>query len=194
MPTSTASRSRALTVTTLTAHRPIHVTGRLVVCSCESLEEWDSTTDHADHIADALAEVLAPQARSASVTPAHLRVLVLLSEARGDGVTDTQLARRWAVKVSRPSSSWPLISDAGIRSRRAELVAWRIAEEVPGIRGRTLTNRPTRLWRLSDGSAAQLPPLDARTRQALADLLDEAGTDVVTRAALELARATASAQ
>lgn len=183
-----APRSRADLVDVLLAHKlspeaELEPLGGY--CSCFAVGRsgfFMTYLEHADHVAGALAAAAAAPARR--VLPANLRVLVLLAEARGEGLTDTQLARRWAVKVARPRNSWPPISDSGLRTRRSELVHWGLAEEVPGSRGRTLANRPTRLWRLADPSDAGVPVFELEAIDAYEQLYLEADVDVVTQAAL----------
>lgn len=190
-----APRSRLAVVDVLLAHASIASAldrddvVRNIRCKCN--RNLPGNLAYADHIADELEAAASEPARA--VKASHLRVLLLIAEARAVGLTDTQLGRRWAVKVARPSASWPLISDAGIRSRRAELVGWGLVEEVPEVRGRTRTNRPTRLWRLTDGNALVSAAWDEETLEVYQELLDEAGNDVVTRSALVLARSAASA-
>lgn len=125
--------------------------------------------------------------------PAHLRVVVLLCESQGS--THTRLERAWAAKAARTGAdAWPMIAASGLRTRVSELVRWGIVEPA-GTHGRTVSNRPARVWQLATdktrraaiaaGTARPVHAIAPETRDALAALLDEAGADIVTRAALE---------
>lgn len=126
------------------------------------------------------------------VSPAHLRILFLLAE-NNRNATDTRLTRLYAAKVARSGSlAWPFISDAGIRSRRAELVRWGLVEWATGDWERTLSNRPTKVWRVGPGNQdfrlfEPIPPWSGDTLDTFRRLLDEAGSDLVVAAVLRWA-------
>lgn len=123
-----------------------------------------------------------------SFSAAHARVLFLL--AAHQGATDAQLSRRWAAKATRAGAlAWPFISEAGLRSRRAELVRWGLVVSA-GRDARTMSNKPTQTWqpavaepRAGDGFEP-VPPATPEARAAFEALLDEAGDDVVIRVTL----------
>lgn len=133
-------------------------------------------------IAEAALAALGSRRRLPMFSESHLRVAYLLADAMG--ATDTQLERRWAARAARTAAPWPLISPAGIRSRRAELVAWGLVEW-SGVTGRTLANRPTKSWQWisADNEAnpgrVPIPPLSPDALAALPLLEAEAGTNVV---------------
>lgn len=118
-------------------------------------------------------------------TAAHARALFLLADTRG--ATDTQLFRRWQAKAARPADvAWPFISAAGLRSRRAELADWGLVEWSGGY-GRTLSNRPSKVWVSTTEVLASRTPIPAAllpVRRVLDTLIAEAGTDVVLLSAL----------
>lgn len=123
-------------------------------------------------------------------TPAHLGLVYLLAEQQG--ATHVRLRRLWDAKATRPRSPWPWISDSGLRTRCSELVAWGIVEDT-GARGTSATGRPATIWTLvgidprSVGRDVQpVPGLDPGVSERLAELLGEAGSDVIIRSQLEL--------
>lgn len=145
-------------------------------------------------------ESLVPAARDVELAPppdrgflhAHLRLAFLLAESQGS--THTQLARRWQVKASRPGAiAWPFISDSGLRTRVSEMVNWGLVEWSGGM-GRTMNNRPSKIWqlvsepsRLEHGDqTAPITSVEPGSRDVYLALVDEAGTDVITRSSLEL--------
>lgn len=140
-------------------------------------------------LADVLLPALEAPRPARAITPAHLRLVYLL--ALSGGATDTQLLRHYEVKVARSSAAqWPFISGSGLRSRRAELVAWGLVEW-SGAWGRTIANRPSRIWQLVTTphalleGAAPVPAFDRETRLAHLALLEEAGSELVIRSALQ---------
>lgn len=122
------------------------------------------------------------------ISPAHLRVAFLLAES--EGATDTRLLGLYQRKVARSGSlAWPLISESGLRSRRAELVDWGLAEWT-GEYGRTAANRPSKVWALTRiparyGSPLEVPEVDATALAEYRALRDESAGDLVVRAGLE---------
>lgn len=115
--------------------------------------------------------------------PAHAYVVFLLSETAG--ATHTRLERLWAQKSARAGAlAWPFVSGSGLRTRVAELVAWGLVEW-SGDMGRTVANRPSKVWRLTGSDATQIPGFEPGAYDVLRALRDEAGPDLVTVAALE---------
>lgn len=125
--------------------------------------------------------------------PAHAYLAFLLSETAG--ATHTRLERLWAAKSARAGAlAWPFISGSGLRTRVSELVRWGIVEW-SGEWGRTVANRPAKVWRLADdasrleaiadGSIEPIPGYEPGVRDVFLQLREQAGTDVVTIAALE---------
>jgi hypothetical protein len=124
---------------------------------------------------------------------AHLRIVYLLAESQGS--THTQLARRWQTKAARPGPiAWPFISDSGLRTRVSELVRWGLVEHSGGW-GRTLNNRPSKIWQLVSEPArlalgdhvAPIASVERGSRDVYLALVGEAGTDVILRSCLEVA-------
>lgn len=126
---------------------------------------------------------------------AHLRVVYLLAESQGS--THTQLARRWQTKAARPPGrAWPFISDSGLRTRVSELVRWGLVEWSGGM-GRTLNNRPSKIWQLvseparlagiDDGLVQPIASVEPGSRDVYLSLVEEAGGDLAIRSSLELA-------
>lgn len=126
--------------------------------------------------------------------PAHAFIVFLLSETAG--ATSTRLERLWAAKVARSGDlAWPFISGSGLRTRLSELARWGFVEW-SGEWGRTVANRPAKVWRLTsaetrrqaiaDGTAIAADVSDRpAVSQAFTRLMREAGDDIVTRAFLE---------
>lgn len=125
----------------------------------------------------------APQERIRRFLPAHAYVVFLLSETAG--ATHTRLERLWAQKTARSGDlAWPFISGSGLRTRVAELVAWGLVEW-SGDMGRTVANRPSKVWRLQWTGATHVPGYEPTVPDVLRRLHREAGPDVVTVAAIE---------
>lgn len=115
--------------------------------------------------------------------PAHAYVVFLLSETAG--ATHTRLERLWAQKSARTGElAWPFASSSGLRTRVSELVAWGLVEW-SGDMGRTVANRPTKVWRLTGSDATQVPGYEPGVYFVLRKLRAEAGSDLVTVAAIE---------
>lgn len=125
-------------------------------------------------------------------TAAHLRIVFLLAESQGS--THTRLRRAWDAKSARPGTlAWPWISDSGIRTRTAELKAWGLVEW-SGAYGETPAGRRSQIWQLLGINPTALgripepiPGYEPHIRQALDDLMTEAGADLSIRAQLALA-------
>ncbi len=125
-------------------------------------------------------------------TAAHLRVVFLLAESQGS--THTRLSRAWLTKASRPGDrAWPWISDSGLRTRTAELVAWGLVEW-GGAWGETAARGRSRIWQLTGVNPAaagrdvdEVPDSSPDAYPALLELRAEAGTDVTIRAQLDVA-------
>lgn len=145
------------------------------------------------------AELLDPPAPAPTQTrhfgPAHARIVFLLSQT--SGATFTRLERLWAAKAARAGDlAWPFISSSGLRTRVSELKRWGVVEW-SGDWGSTVSNRRSRVWRLADltaGAATQIPGYEPETRDALAALRAEAGSDLYTIAHLESVTAAAGAR
>lgn len=115
--------------------------------------------------------------------PAHAYAVFLLSETAG--ATHTRLERLWAQKTARAGAlAWPFVSGSGLRTRVAELVAWGLVEW-SGDMGRTVSNRPSKVWRLVWTGATQIPGFEPTVPDVLRRLHSEAGSDIVTVAAIE---------
>lgn len=115
--------------------------------------------------------------------PAHAYVVFLLSETAG--ATHTRLERLWVQKSARAGAlAWPFVSSSGLRTRVAELVAWGLVEW-SGDLGRTVANRPSKVWRLTGSPVTQIPGYEPSVYDVLRRLREEAGSDLVTVAALE---------
>lgn len=113
----------------------------------------------------------------ARFTPAHLRIFYALAMADR---TDTQLFRAYQIRVARPVRPWPFISEAGLRTRRAELVRWGFVEHT-GDYGRTKANRPTKVWWAKQDVLLTTPPAThPDCRAAIAELNADAGEDLVS--------------
>lgn len=127
-----------------------------------------------------------PVTRGRRFGPVHARIVFLLSET--SGATFTRLERLWAAKAARTGDlAWPFVSSSGLRTRVSELKAWGLVEW-SGDWGTTVSNRPSRVWRLANLSAAsvtQVPGYDREAPVALAALREEAGSDLYTFAVLE---------
>lgn len=140
-------------------------------------------------LAPAIEAASRPQAPASRVkrsfTAAHARALFLLSDKSTEGLTDIQLYRRYQTKVARSRWSWPYISESGLRSRRAELVAWGMVEHT-GSWGTTPNNRRCRVWAASSSPAHPLlvPEPEPGLADVLRDLLAEAGVDLVLASTL----------
>lgn len=120
-----------------------------------------------------------------TVAPSHARIVYLL--AVHGPLMDSQLERRYYARSA--SSSWPPLAGSSIRTRREELVGWGIVTESaePGL---SPSKRRSSRWELASPAplAIDASP-DAMFPGALRALADEAGVDVVVRAALaELGR------
>lgn len=124
-----------------------------------------------------------PEGRDRKFSGTHLRVLFLL--AGTPGATDSQLWRLWSSKLARRDRPWPLSTPAGIRSRRAELVRWRMAEPT-GSYGRTDAGRRSREWQATRrGVGGWTPPaFEASAKEAFDDLVLEVQGDLVLAAIL----------
>lgn len=164
---------------------PSHRFGETAIA--DELRHWGRLA--ADAVAPPKRRIRAPH----RFLPAHLRVVVLLCESQGS--THTRLERAWAAKAARTGAdAWPMVAASGLRTRVSELVRWGIVEPA-GTHGRTVSNRPARVWQLTTdktrraaiaaGTARHVEAIAPDTRDALAALLDQAGADIVTRAALE---------
>lgn len=115
--------------------------------------------------------------------PAHAYVVFLLSETAG--ATHTRLERLWAQKTARAGDlAWPFVSGSGLRTRVAELVAWGLVEW-SGDLGRTVSNRPSKVWRLTGAAETQIPGFEPGVYDVLRRLRKEAGSDLVTVTAIE---------
>lgn len=155
------------------------------------VESWEShVDDQTDRVLELLERELIERAPTRNFTPAHLGLVYLLAEQQG--ATHVRLRRLWDAKATRPRSPWPWISDSGLRTRCSELVAWGIVEDT-GARGTSATGRPATIWTLvgidprSVGRDVQpVPGLDPGVSERLAELLGEAGSDVIIRSQLEL--------
>lgn len=145
--------------------------------------------DDAAEIAGALLEVFNIRTRSPRndrirrFLPAHAYVVFLLSETAG--ATHTRLERLWAQKSARAGAlAWPFASSSGLRTRVSELVSWGLVEW-SGEMGRTVANRPTKVWRLTGSDATQVPGYEPGVYFVLRKLRAEAGSDLVTVATIE---------
>lgn len=114
-------------------------------------------------------------------TPHHLGIVYLLAEQQG--ATHTRLRRLWDARSARKVAPWPWISDSGIRTRTAELVAWGIVEDT-GARGTSATGRPSKIWTLVGidpvalgRDVAPVPGVDDGVPARLRELLEEARGD-----------------
>lgn len=150
--------------------------------------------DDAAAIAECILAAFAVRTRPVRVItrrflPAHAYVVFLLSETAG--TTHTRLERLWARKTARAGAlAWPFVSGSGLRTRVAELVEWGLVEW-SGEMGRTVANRPSKVWRLTGSLVTQIPGFEPSVYDVLRRLRAEAGSDLVTVAAIEAVAAAA---
>lgn len=130
-----------------------------------------------------------------TLSAAHARVIYLLADR--SGATDEQLFRAWQVRVARKLDPWPFISEAGLRSRRAELTRWGLVEASSEL-GTTRVGRPSHRWQAVDpdtrpAGLVRVPPCSPDGFHALTEVLPfEPDADMVIRSVLTLVRAAAS--
>lgn len=121
-------------------------------------------------------------------TAAHVRVYIVLSGH--EDATDSQIRRRYqAMALHR---DWPMISGSGIRSRRAELVRWGLAERADRV-GQSENGGKASSWRVRPLEALELaaapqlmPAIDGEAvDQAILEATIDAGDDVIAIAHLQ---------
>jgi|GEM_PF-4618473 len=124
-----------------------------------------------------------PEGRDKHFSGTHLRVLFLL--ANSPPATDSQLWRLWSSRMSRRENPWPLSSPAGLRSRRAELVRWGLAEHT-GTWGTSDAGRRSREWHpvRTNRRPHALPRFEPSALAALTALEQDAGDDLTLAALL----------
>lgn len=116
-----------------------------------------------------------------TVAPSHARIVYLL--AVHGALMDSQLERRYFAR-SATSTSWPPLAGSSIRTRREELVGWGVVTEAAEA-GLSPSKRRSSRWELASPAPLILDAFpDAAFPFALRQLADEAGVDVVVRAAL----------